>query len=90
MNSKNKNEREIKIMFTKEELQFLVGLVKTSIGGTKRMIRNLEEKQQNGTITKKEKDRLKAFLKIRQSKENLIAKLEKLEGVAENEKSSSI
>lgn len=71
-------------MFTKEELQFLVGLVKVSIGGTKRMIRNLEEKQQNGTITKKEKDRLKAFLKIRQEKENLIEKLKKLEEMERN------
>mgnify|MGYP001458501580 CR=1 FL=1 len=68
-------------MFTKEEIQLLKGLVKTSISFTKRSIRNLERQQQEGTITEKGKDMLKAFLKSREAKENLIAKLEKLEGV---------
>ena len=72
-------------MFTKEELQLLIGLVKTSISFTKRSIRNLERQQQEGTITQKGKDMLKASLKSREFKQNLIAKLEKLEGVAEND-----
>lgn len=87
MSSKIENEREMKIMFTKEELQLLKGLVKVSIGGTNRMIKDLERNKQR---TAKQEDMLKAFLKSREFKQNLIAKLEKLEGVAENEKSSSI
>ena len=77
-------------MFTKEEIQLLVGLVKVSIGGTNRMIRSIERNQREGTITEKQKKMYKAFLKSREAKENLIEKLKKLEGVAENEKSSSI
>ena len=79
MSSKIENEREMKIMFTKEELQLLKGLVKVSISFTKRSIRSLERQQQEGTITKKGKDMLKASLKSKEFKENLIKKLEELE-----------
>jgi len=69
-------------MFTKEEIQLLKGLVKVSLGVTERTIRNLERNQQEGTITEKGKDMLKASIKSREFKQNLIKKLER---VAEND-----
>lgn len=84
MSSKIENERKMKIMFTKEELQYLKAIINTSLKSTKRRIKNLEEKQEQ--ITEKQKDMLEGFKKSREFKQNLIAKLEKLEGVAENGK----
>lgn len=78
MNSKNKNEGKMKFMFTKEEKQLLIGLVKLSLSSTNRMIKDLERNQKQGTITEKGKKMLKAFKKSRQNKQNLIKKLEEM------------
>lgn len=65
-------------MLTKEELEFLKGKVNTSLKYTEGVIRNLEQKQKEKTITDKQKNMLEAFRKSRRFKQNLIAKLEKL------------
>lgn len=65
-------------MLTKEELEFLKGKVNTSLKNTEGVIRNLEQKQKEKTITDKQKNMLEAFRKSRRFKQNLIAKLEKL------------
>ena len=67
-------------MFTKEELKLLKGLVNLSLKNTEGMIKNLERKQQEKTITDKQKKMLKAFQESRQFKQNL---LKKLEGVSQ-------
>ena len=63
-------------MFTKEELKLLKGLVTLSLKNTEGMIKNLEQKQQEKTITDKQKKMLKAFQESRQFKQNLLKKLE--------------
>ena len=51
-------------MFTKEELQYLKAIINTSLKSTKRMIKNLEEKQEQQIITEKQKKMLEEFKKI--------------------------
>jgi len=66
-------------MFTKEELQYLKAIINTSLKSTKRMIKNLEEKQEQQIITEKQKKMLEEFKKSRQFKQNILAKLETFE-----------
>lgn len=63
-------------MFTKKEIELLKGLVNLSLKNTDGMIRNLERKKQEKTITDKQKKMLEAFQKSRLSKQNLLKKLE--------------
>ena len=58
-------------MFTKKEIELLKGLVNFSLKNTDGMIRNQEK-----TITDKQKKMLEAFQKSRLSKQNLLKKLE--------------
>lgn len=66
-------------MFTKEELKLLKGLVNLSLKNTEGMIRNLEQKKQEKTITDKQKKMLEGFQKSSQFKQNLLKKLEEVD-----------